>query len=207
MLSSSSPVSASTMSGGRAIPARSRTWISVASPCCTWCSNSSSSRSKRSRRCSTRVASWPCARRVRRMFEPTFPPPVISTYTGPLLCLYRRPTRLAGAHDRGELVDGRLRGTDGAHALARIERGAGRVEDAYDHAAHVEALLRDLRHHEIRVVAVRGHDHRVGVLDARLAQAVEVHPVAEEERAAPPVAQAGQRLFLLVDDGHVPEIG
>ena len=33
MLSSSSPVTARTMSGGRAIPARSRTWISVASPC------------------------------------------------------------------------------------------------------------------------------------------------------------------------------
>ena len=34
-----------TMSGGRAMPARSSTKISVASPCCTWCSNSSSSRS------------------------------------------------------------------------------------------------------------------------------------------------------------------
>src|SRR6266487_2792391 len=43
MLSSSSPVRARTMSGGRAIPARSSTYSSVASPCWTWCSNSSSS--------------------------------------------------------------------------------------------------------------------------------------------------------------------
>ena len=65
MLSSSSPVSASTMSGGRAMPARSRTKSSVASPRCTWCSNSSSSCSKRSRLCSISVTSWPRRRSER----------------------------------------------------------------------------------------------------------------------------------------------
>src|SRR4029079_8896768 len=54
-LSSSSPVSAATTSGGRAIPARSSTQSAVGSPGGTWCSNSGWSRSNRSRRCSIRV--------------------------------------------------------------------------------------------------------------------------------------------------------
>ena len=57
MLSSSSPVAAMTMLGGRWIPARSSTKSSVASPLTTTCSNSSSSRSNRSRRCSINVTS------------------------------------------------------------------------------------------------------------------------------------------------------
>ena len=59
MLSSSSPVTAATRSGGRAIPARSRTLISVASPLITTGPNSASSCSKRPRFCSISVTSWP----------------------------------------------------------------------------------------------------------------------------------------------------
>ena len=49
MLSSSSPVAATSRSGGRLIPARSSTKSSVASPRITWCSNSASSLSNRVR--------------------------------------------------------------------------------------------------------------------------------------------------------------
>src|SRR5215210_2626573 len=82
-LSSSSPVAARTRSGGRLIPARSSTWSSVASPRCTACSNSSSSRAKRSGRCSIIVTSCLARSSSRATFAPTFPPPAIRTYTGP----------------------------------------------------------------------------------------------------------------------------
>ena len=68
------------MSGGRLIPARSSTKSSVASPLCTWCSNSSSRRSKRSRRCSISVTSWPMRISERATFAPTLPPPATRTY-------------------------------------------------------------------------------------------------------------------------------
>src|SRR5262249_24338024 len=59
---------------------RSSTESSVASPIWTWCSNSSSSCSKRSRRCSISVTSCPIWIRVRVRLAPTFPPPATRTY-------------------------------------------------------------------------------------------------------------------------------
>ena len=79
-LSSSSPVTASTSSGGLAIPARSSTLISVASPRITTGPNSSSSRANRSGRCSIIVTSWPISSSERVEFAPTFPPPATMTY-------------------------------------------------------------------------------------------------------------------------------
>ena len=62
------------------MPARSSTKSSVASPSWTRCSNSSSRRSKRSRRCSISVTSWPHEISVRVTLAPTFPPPATRTY-------------------------------------------------------------------------------------------------------------------------------
>ena len=80
MLSSSSPVAATSRSGGRLMPARSSTYSSVASPRSTWCSNSASSLSKRYGCCSISVTSWPARSSDRVRFAPTLPPPAIRTY-------------------------------------------------------------------------------------------------------------------------------
>ena len=70
------------------------------------------------------------------------------------------------------------------------ELGARRVEDADDHRADVELLLRHLADHDVRVVAVGGDDDGVGVLDPRPSQQLDVHPVADVELARPVVAEA-----------------
>src|SRR5438034_368447 len=113
---------------------------------------------------------------------------------------------LAGARGFHQLADCRLRRTDRAQTECLVEVGARRVEDADDDALVVEALHRHLGDHEVRVVTVRGDDDGVGVLDARLAQDVDAHPVAEHEAAAPFLAEARERLFFLVDRGHLPPL-
>src|SRR5438132_1164183 len=132
-LSSSSPVTATTTSGGLAIPARSSTWISVASPSCTWCSNSTSSWSYRSRRCSISVTSWPwpSRRRLRPRFAPIFPPPAIRTYTA--LRRYRLAQGdLALTRRLQQVVDRRLGRADDPQPEPAVEVGPGRVEHAHD---------------------------------------------------------------------------
>ena len=66
------------------------------------------------------------------------------------------------------------------------------------------ALLRDLRAHDVRVVAVGGHDHGVGLLDSRRLQRERVEGVSLDGAARESVAQALERLGALVDHGHVP---
>src|SRR5262245_33427395 len=205
-LSSSSPVTARTRSGGRAIPARSSTLISVPSPSMTAWPNSASSCSYRSRRCSSSVTSWPMSTSERATFFPPFPPPTMIMYS--LLLLSRRARRLEGTHvaraDRlGQHRDRRLRRAYGAQAPLGVEVGAQRVEDAHDDAVDAVALLQHLPDHDVRVVAVGRDDRGVGLLGPRVAQDVAVHPVTDDERAAP-VAEPDQRLFLLVDARHVP---
>ena len=75
-----------------------------------------------------------------------------------------------------------------------------------DDAVDLEALLRDLADDDVRVVAVGGGDDGIGVLDARLAQQVGVHAVADDEAAAPVLAEPRERVLVLVDDGHVPAL-
>src|SRR5207253_1073640 len=79
-------------------------------------------------------------------------------------------------------------------------------EHAHDHALVVETLLRNLADHDVRVVAVGGDHDGVGLLDPGLAQDLDVHAVAEDEAAAPVVAEAGESLFLLVHGRHVPAL-
>ena len=107
---------------------------------------------------------------VRSTFEPTLPPPATSAYT--VHGLDRRlGTRLASVRATAARRDRALRRADRAQPELRVERGARRVEDADDDTVDVEAPLRDLADDDVRVVAVRGHDDGVGVLDPGLAQA------------------------------------
>src|SRR5207244_9461719 len=46
----------------------------------------------------------------------------------------------------------------------------------------------------------------VGLFDPGLAKDVDVHSMAEDESPAPVLAEARERLFLLVDGGHVPAL-
>src|SRR3954468_12824093 len=200
-LSSSSPVTASTRSGGRLIPARSRMKSSVASPRWTMCSNSSSSEAKRSARCSISVTSCPDRSRILARFAPTLPPPQTRMYT---LRLHLRG--FAGADGFDQCVDRRRGRADRVQAALLVERGARGIEHAHDDAWVREALLRDLADHEVRVVAVGGHDDGLGVIDAGRAQDVDVHAVPEHEPAGPALAEPRERFLLLVDGGDVPTL-
>src|SRR6478609_2990053 len=136
-LSSSSPVTATTTSGGRLMPARSRTKSSVASPRCTWCSNSASSMSNRTGRCSISVTSWPSRISARARLDPTLPAPAMRRYTGRTLgqCAFD------GAHGVREHLDRALRRADDIEAARLEEVRAAGVEDADDDRAHGEVLL------------------------------------------------------------------
>ena len=202
-LSSSSPVTASTRSGGRAIPARSSTCdLGRVAEHATW-PNSSSSCSKRSRRCSMSVTSCPISTSERATFAPTLPPPAMIDVHQPRHLL--GTARLARAHGVGERRDRRLRRADGAQPELRVELGARRIEHADDDAVDAVALLRHLADDEVRVVAVGRDDGRIGLGGARLLEDLLVHPVADDE-AALPGAEARERLLVLVDARHVPAL-
>src|SRR5581483_8937708 len=210
MLSSSSPVVATSMSGGRANPACSSTNTSVASPSWTWCSNSSSSVSYRSALCSIIVTSWPWLSRLRVRFAPTFPPPATMRYTA-LACPDRvdgrAPRRhLARADGLGEDVDRGRGRADCTQASGGVELGAGGVEHPDDDAVDAVAFLRDLGDDEVRVVAVRRDDDRVRRGDPGLLQHGLVHPVADDEPATPVRAEPRQRLLLLVHRDDIPAL-
>src|SRR5947207_1343279 len=111
-------------------------------------------------------------------------------WMGHLGCSDRLARRdLAGPCGVHELADRRLRRADRAQAECSVEVGPRRIEDAHDDTLVVEALHRNLRDDEVRVVSVGGDDDRVGVLDPRLAQDVDVHPMAHHEAAAPVLAE------------------
>src|SRR5918995_5157215 len=204
MLSSSSPVTATTRSGGRAMPARSSTNSSVASPRIARCSNSSSSASQWSRRCSTIATSWPPRRSVRARFEPTFPPPATRTniaLAGPGRRLRANRARLDGL---GEDVDRtRCRAHD-AQPEGRVELGARWIKDADHGAVDAKALLCDLADDDVGVVAVRGHDDCVRLFDAGVTENLHVHSMTDDESSRPVLPEPAQRLFGPVDCGHFP---
>src|SRR5262245_44983923 len=185
MLSSSSPVTAMTRSA-REIPARSRTQSSDASPYCTLCSSSCSTARKRSRSDSSRVTSCPLSSSSRARFQPTFPAPTMITYirsliaSGASFALSWKESPLGSAGRRLgsarllrggrpdlplEHVDRDLRRANGVDALALVPVGSQRVEDPGDDLWDVVAALRDLRDHDVRVVAVGGVDERVRAFD------------------------------------------
>ena len=206
MLSSSSPVTATTMSGGRRMPARSRTNSSVASPSCTRCSNSSSRRSKRSRRCSISVTSWPardaacarCSRRPCRRLRPGRTWLGGGSSLGPDLA---RPGCVDQHRDR---VRGRA---DDAHAERRVELGAGRVEDADDDAADAEALLERPGRRRCSCCrrSSRRRRRRPPRCPPRGARSTSM-PWPTTKPPLPVLAEADERLLLLVDGHDVPAV-
>src|SRR5581483_9105871 len=208
-LSSSSPVTASSRSGGLAMPARSSSEISVASPSMATWPNSSSRRSKRSRRCSISVTSCPMSSSERLTFFPTLPPPAMITYiaSGPSRHGGLEGTGVAGAHRVGEDGDGGLGRADRAQAALAVEVGAQRVEHAYDDAVDAEALLQHLADDDVRVVTVRGDHGGVCLLHPGLAEHVAVHAVADDEASAPALAEPVERLLVLVHARHLPPLG
>src|SRR4051794_28253500 len=136
------------------------------------------------------VTSSPRSISSRARFHPTLPAPAMITYKPATSSFLGR--HLAGPLPLGqtlerralELLDRDLRRADGLHALLAVPRRAARVEHARDHARDVEAPLRDLGDDEVRVVAVRGGDEDVGVLDAGLQQGVDLERGADREAPA-----------------------
>src|SRR5918912_1754440 len=150
MLSSSSPVTAITMSA-RSIPARSSTHSSEPSPYWAECSSSSSTVAKRPGSRSITVTSLPRPISSRVRFQPTFPAPTTRTYTASGHSL---------VHGLLEHLDRDLRRAHRAQALLLVPGRAGRVEHPHDHGLDVEPLLSDLGDHEVGVVAVGRRDER-----------------------------------------------
>src|SRR4051794_37276558 len=123
----------------------------------------------------------------RARFQPTLPAPAMITYTR------RSRSRVAGAADRGlrlperrplELVDGDRRRADGLQPLLGVPGRAPWIEHAGDDLGDLEALLGDLRHHEVRVVPVGGGDEHVRLGDARLLERLHLERRADGEAPA-----------------------
>src|SRR4051794_10705564 len=171
-LSSSSPVTAIVRSA-RLMPARSSTHSSVASPYWMACSSSCSTVRYRERSLSMTVTSWRLVISSRARFQPTFPAPAMTTYMA--LHLLERAL---------EHLDRVARRADRVQALLGVPLRARGVHDAHDDTRHLVMLRGDLADRQIRVVAVRRGDEHVGFLDARLAEGVDLEPVAEGEPAA-----------------------
>src|SRR5204863_5840114 len=64
-----------------------------------------------------------------------------------------------------------------------VHLGTNGVVHLGDHALHTEDLLRDLRGHEVAVVALGQSEDGVGLLDPGLPEHLEVGPVAEDRLA------------------------
>ena len=143
------------------------------------------------------VTSLPLAMSSRARFHPTFPAPAMTTYTA-------RPPRARARTSRSRSSSDRC-----VKALLGVPLCPRGVHDTTDHPAP-RMLARDLRDGEVRVVAVGRGDEVVGLLDAGLAQRVDLQAVAEREAAArvlprrvhPGVeALVGER--VLVQDGDL----
>ena len=177
MLSSSSPVTAITRSA-RWIPARSRTHSSVASPYCDGVLEL--------------LLDDPVAavvgldQRDLSVLGDQLSGEVPADLAGPGDDhVHRVPVPLQGASTTcsacsiaccvGQIV---------VQPLLGVPAGARRVGDADDDARHVEAALRELRNHEVRVVAPRrGHEH-VRILDASRDETVDLERSPDREAAA-----------------------
>ena len=180
MLSSSSPVTASTISGGRAIPARSSTWISVASP-----------RSAVGPELRLELLEAlppllderhlvPHARSERVMFAPTLPPPATIAY----ISRVARRGRRCRADDVGERRDRRLRRAHRRRPRSRRtprgfgsriarRRSRGRSGAAGPGRSRCSSCRRPSRRRQRRPSRARALEH------------LDIHPVADDEATAP----------------------
>src|SRR5438270_743528 len=199
MLSSSSPVTATTRSA-RWMPARSSTHSSVASPYCTACSNSSSSARYAGREDSISVTSWSLEISSRARLRPTFPPPTMITYMR---------SRKLGFERALEHLNRVLCGRNRVQTLFAVPAGTCGIHHAHDHPFDTEPLLRYLRDDQVRVVAVGRGDEHVRALDPRRDQRVQLESRADGElapRVLPALRLSGVEALVrervLVEDGH-----
>src|SRR4051794_7714820 len=140
MLSSSSPVTAITMSA-RDTPARSSTHSSDASPYWMLCSSSCSTVRYRPLSPSSSVTSWPLSSSSRARFQPTLPAPTMITYMRSLT--YRMRGGLS--HLARQHVDRHPRWADRVQALRLVPLRPVGIEDPRDHRRNLEAALGELR--------------------------------------------------------------
>src|SRR4051794_37882932 len=127
------------------------------------------------------VTSLPFWISSRARFQPTLPAPTIRTY----MALSRDPFEAdLPPHRRLEQLDGGLGGADGLEALLGVPLGARGVEHPHHHALHVEAAPGDLGDHQVGVVAVGGGHERVCLLDAGLAQGIDLEGGTDREAPA-----------------------
>src|SRR6267143_3928184 len=144
------------------------------------------------------VTSCPASRSACERWNPTSPAPATTKYT--LASLHRS---LHGLEDHVGLVRERLPHEDFPHLAVllqhRVEEraedgGPGERVDPHlavrlgahwighfrDHLLDAKYLLGDLRRHEIAVVPLSEREERVGALDARLPQNLEIRAVPED---------------------------
>src|SRR5215216_5928065 len=107
-----------------------------------------------------------------------------------------------------QLLDRDLGRADGVQALLGVPGGAARVEHARDHPRDLEAAVGELRHDEVRVVAVGRGDEDVGLLDPGLGQRVELERRTDREAPAGLLPRSAEldveplvRERVLVEDG------
>ena len=121
------------------------------------------------------VTSWPLAMSSRARLRPTLPPPAMRTYI-------RRPpssdacSNISIADFVGQIVCSPCSAYQSERARDRCTRTMT--------CGDVEAPLRDLGDHEVRVVAVGGGDEDVGLADAGLLERLDLERRADGEAAA-----------------------
>src|ERR671919_2506211 len=89
-----------------------------------------------------------------------------------------------------------------------VDVGPAGIVDPGDHLRYLEVLAGHPGRDDVRVVAVRHGDERVGLPDPRLLQDLPVEPEADDRGGLEPRGEAVESLLPLVDDGDgVPGLG
>src|ERR1700687_3056004 len=107
--------------------------------------------------------------------------------------------RIAHEHRLQQRADDRG-ARDRADVMRAVQRRPDRIVDLRDDALHAEDLARDLRRHEVTVVAMRQRKDRIGLIDARGTQNLHVRAVAEQRRTAEALWQVYERTTVEIDD-------
>lgn len=87
-----------------------------------------------------------------------------------------------------------------AHAPVRFF--AHGIVDAGDDGGHVEHRAHQLGGHDVRVVAIRHRDERVGLLDTRRLQHVFIYAYPQDTAPGELLWQTPEGGRLYIDDGH-----
>ena len=200
MLSSSSPVAATSRSGGRLIPARSSTNSSVASPRITWCSNSASSLSNRYGRCSISVTSWPPRSSERVEVRADLAAACDEDVHQTVACSEARTASasVSIAPRSGRRCAGRASRRTAARAGSSTRTTTIGTSKCFWAPGAITMFV-------LSPSVVTTTASASSIPASR--SSVQIHAVADEEPAGPVVAESPERVLVLVDDGHVPARG